>query len=134
MLHCVSRHVQAACITSHFSRPAARLAFSGLHRLSILPRNFQVKRASTLSSPRVTLSDAQKKTIYALSTPPGRAGVGVVRVSGPDALNVWKAVVRPSKGSRNDAPEPWKFYRCRICHPGKQEVLDDGLAVFFKCE
>ena len=43
------------------------------------------------------LSDAQRRTIYALSTPPGRSGVAVIRVSGPDALGVWQRMVRPAR-------------------------------------
>ncbi len=31
-------------------------------------------------------------------------------------------------------PEPWKMHRCEVVHPGSGEVLDDGLAVFFKGE
>ena len=41
-------------------------------------------------------SDAQKSTIYALSTPAGKAGVGVIRISGPHALKeVWGKMVKP---------------------------------------
>ncbi|KAJ7283402.1 hypothetical protein C8J57DRAFT_1053607 [Mycena rebaudengoi] len=75
------------------------------------------------------LSDAQRSTIYALSTPPGKAGVAVVRVSGPDALKVRDRLV---KRAQTHAPEPWKMERCRIVHPESNETLDEGLAVFFK--
>lgn len=44
-----------------------------------------------------TLSDAQRRTIYALSTPPGKAGIAIIRVSGPDALDVWRRVTRKKK-------------------------------------
>ncbi|KAF8211538.1 tRNA modification GTPase GTPBP3 [Mycena galopus ATCC 62051] len=74
------------------------------------------------------LSDAQRSTIYALSTPPGKAGVAVVRVSGPNALDVWSRVVK----TRKRLHEPWKMERCQIIHPETGETLDDGLAVFFK--
>jgi tRNA modification GTPase len=81
-------------------------------------------------------SDAQRSTIYALSTPPGKAGVAVVRVSGPDALDVWRKMVisysKPKKPKTH--PEPWKMERCRITDPQTNEVLDEGLAVFFKGE
>ncbi|KAI0829337.1 tRNA modification GTPase TrmE [Trametes gibbosa] len=85
---------------------------------------------------QLPLSDAQKRTIYALSTPPGKAGVAVIRVSGPNALDVWRHIVQTrheGKGkARESCPEPWKMHRCRVVHPGTQEVLDDGLAVVFK--
>lgn len=88
-------------------------------------------------------SDAQRSTIYALSTPPGKAGVAVIRVSGPDALNVWQSMVlgRKKNTSREGgvnrsesslSPTPWKMYRCEVVHPQSKEVLDSGLAVYFK--
>jgi hypothetical protein len=88
-----------------------------------------------LTSPQdPTLSDAQRRTIYALSTPPGKAGVAVVRISGPDALLVWKRMVRIHGGKhKRCSPEPWKMERCRIIQPEKGgEALDDGLAVYFR--
>ncbi|KAA1466071.1 tRNA modification GTPase TrmE [Dentipellis sp. KUC8613] len=79
----------------------------------------------------LVLSDTQRRTIYALSTPPGKAGVAVVRISGPDALAVRQQMVRtPSRRKRN--PEPWRLERCSIIDPVSEEVLDDGLVVFFK--
>ncbi|KAJ7122831.1 tRNA modification GTPase TrmE [Mycena epipterygia] len=97
--------------------------------------HFVVRSAHTVPEPKrvrlgdPVLSDAQRPTIYALSTPPGKAGVAVVRVSGPGALDVWTRLV---KGRKTRAPEPWKMERCRIVHPETDETLDDGLAVFFK--
>ncbi|KAI0786462.1 tRNA modification GTPase GTPBP3 [Abortiporus biennis] len=79
-------------------------------------------------------SDAQRKTIYALSTPPGKAGVAVIRISGPDVLDVWNRMVKVThaKQSRNCNPDPWRMYRCNVRHPDNKQVLDDGLAVYFK--
>ncbi|KDQ28790.1 hypothetical protein PLEOSDRAFT_1039110 [Pleurotus ostreatus PC15] len=86
----------------------------------------------------VTPSDAQRNTIFALSTPPGKAGVAVIRVSGPDALDVWKRIIRNAR-RRGDLgngiyyqPEQRKMEKCKIVHPESGELLDDGLAVFFK--
>ncbi|OBZ71947.1 tRNA modification GTPase GTPBP3, mitochondrial [Grifola frondosa] len=81
---------------------------------------------------------AVKRTIYALSTPPGKAGVAVIRISGPDALEVWRRMVstRNSKKGKGKArycdPEPWKMHMCKIIHPDTEELLDEGLAVFLK--
>jgi hypothetical protein len=78
-------------------------------------------------------STAQRQTIYALSTPPGKGGVAVVRVSGPDARVVWDNMVRsykPNKPIKN--PIPWKLHRCRIVHPKNKSLIDDGLAVYFQ--
>lgn len=76
---------------------------------------------------------AQRQTIYALSTPPGKGGVAIVRVSGPDARLVWDNMVRscaPNKPIKD--PIPWKLHRCRIVHPQNQSLIDDGLAVYFR--
>ncbi|KAF8727811.1 hypothetical protein AX14_006965 [Amanita brunnescens Koide BX004] len=80
----------------------------------------------------LTSSDAQRNTIYALSTPPGKGGVAVVRVSGPDALAVWNHLVRPSRP--RSSLQPWRMEYCRFVRPlsGSEETLDNGLAVFFK--
>ncbi|KAH9950109.1 tRNA modification GTPase TrmE [Amylocystis lapponica] len=86
----------------------------------------------------LVLSDAQKRTIYALSTPPGKAGIAVIRISGPDASQVWKDMVSTGRSAgrkgkaREHDPEPWKMHRCQVVHPISEESLDDGLAVFFK--
>jgi hypothetical protein len=84
---------------------------------------------------RPNLSSSQRPTIYALSTPPGKAGIGVVRVSGPHSLDVWKQMVRLKALSQHHPtapPEHSKMYRCRVVNPLTSDILDDGLAVFFK--
>ncbi|KAL5527216.1 hypothetical protein ACEPAG_6007 [Sanghuangporus baumii] len=98
-------------------------------------------------------SDAQRQTIYALATPPGKGGVAIIRVSGPDASAVFRRIVRPvsksksksrslaeydseGKGKGKDKEdvglEPRKMVRCTVVDPVSGEALDDGLAVFFK--
>lgn len=73
-------------------------------------------------------SREQKKTIYALSTPPGRGGVAVIRVSGSLARDVERRMV---KTRRKSALKPWKMQKCSIVDSDTSQVLDDGLAVFF---
>ncbi|KAJ3932152.1 MAG: hypothetical protein NXY57DRAFT_918753 [Lentinula lateritia] len=97
--------------------------------ISKFPPNRTRLQICTRSHSSLVLSDAQRRTIYALSTPMGKAGVAVIRISGPDALKVWKSII---KTAAQRLPDPWKFQRCKIVHPERQEVLDDGLAVFFK--
>ena len=38
-----------------------------------------------------------RDTIAALATPPGRGGVAIVRVSGPDAPGIMRALIRPRR-------------------------------------
>ncbi|KAF5320663.1 hypothetical protein D9619_001193 [Psilocybe cf. subviscida] len=81
----------------------------------------------------LTTSDAQRQTIYALSTPPGKGGVAIVRVSGPDALHVWNRMVRSHNADKPITnPKPWKVQRCRIVHPDNESLIDDGLAIYFR--
>lgn len=84
-----------------------------------------------------TQSHNEKKTVYALSTPPGRAGVAVIRISGPNALDVYHSMVKtsdthPECKRQAVVPKPWHLERCSILDTQSQETLDDGLAVFFK--
>lgn len=63
------------------------------------------------------------ETIVALATPPGVAGIGVIRISGDNALNVLKQIT-----NKNDF-EPRKMYLTKI----DTEVFSDtALSVYFK--
>ena len=82
----------------------------------------------------------EKKTVYALSTPPGRAGIAIIRISGPNALDVYHSMVITSSNTQPElkfkrrvlVPKPWHLERCSIRDVQTQETLDDGMAVFFK--
>ncbi|KAI8984989.1 tRNA modification GTPase TrmE [Trametes punicea] len=129
----IYRRLVAVALRSHLLfQPHRSYSTSSFDSLSTM----HTTRPIELDSGHLLLSDAQKKTIYALSTPPGKAGVAVIRISGPDALEVWRQVVQTHHGRkgkvRETAPEPWKMHRCRVVHPVSGEVLDDGLAVFFR--
>ena len=63
-------------------------------------------------------------TIFALATALGRAGVAVVRVSGPDAT----AALRDLAGA---VPLPRQAQRVRFRDPHSGETLDDGIALYF---
>lgn len=66
-------------------------------------------------------------TIVAIATSlAGDAGVGIIRVSGPDALDVVQALCPEFK-----RPEPRFLTRIQIKDPSNSAVLDDGLAVYF---
>lgn len=68
----------------------------------------------------------ERATIAAISTPPGRGGVAVVRVSGPDAFDVASALA----GRRVDASCAGRFFHAVLRHDGR--TLDDGLVLVFK--
>ena len=65
-------------------------------------------------------------TIYALATAPGRGGVAVIRVSGPQAAAALLALAR-----RETLPPPRKAVRSWLTHPLTGAPLDDGLALWF---
>jgi len=105
-------------------------------RLQSQPRPLQIQQS--YHKELLIESHNEKKTIYALSTPPGRAGVAVIRISGPNALDVYYSMATTSSGThlehkgRAVEPKPWCMERCSIRDVRTEETLDDGLAVFFK--
>lgn len=64
-----------------------------------------------------------RDTIYALSSAPGRAGLAVIRVSGPAAGAALQALTGV------DLPNPRYAARARLHH--RNEPLDDGIALWF---
>lgn len=68
---------------------------------------------------------ATAATIFALSSAPGRAGVAVIRISGPragDALDAMAGLPRP--------PPRFAAFR-KLRHPESKLILDEALVLFF---
>ena len=70
----------------------------------------------------------QTDTIVALSTPPGRGGIGVIRLSGPEALCILRALV----GSDSFEPSPNLLSLKTLIDPKNSQTLDEALVCFFK--
>jgi len=67
-------------------------------------------------------------TIVAISTPPGRGGIGVVRVSGPQSRSIAEAILRfPSDSS-------WQPWRARLADLLDRDggVVDNVVVAFFE--
>lgn len=64
-------------------------------------------------------------TIFALASAPGKAGIAVIRVSGPGAASA----LRDLAGS---LPAPRLATRRRFRDPRTGETIDDGIALYFK--
>lgn len=64
-----------------------------------------------------------RETIAAIATPPGRGGIGVVRVSGPGALQVAERV-------GGFAPPPRQAKRAKF-RGAQGELIDEGLLLYF---
>jgi tRNA modification GTPase len=71
------------------------------------------------------------ETIAAIATPPGVGGVGIVRVSGPDAFAIGRRMFRPSSG-RADGPVSHLLTYGAVIDPTTDEALDDVLVAFFR--
>jgi len=67
-------------------------------------------------------------SIVALSTPPGRGGIGVIRVSGPDALSILRRMTNPALVD----PEPNYLTLRDVIDPFSSEALDHALVCYFK--
>lgn len=70
------------------------------------------------------LGASETDTIAAVATPPGRGGVAIVRLSGPQALNIAQRLL----GRRLP---PRRAVHCRFLDTAG-EVLDDGIALAFQ--
>jgi tRNA modification GTPase len=69
--------------------------------------------------------DTPKSTIVALASGAGRAGVAVIRVSGPASGDVLRAL------TDRDLPKPRHAARMVFCAPNSGLSLDDGIALWF---
>jgi tRNA modification GTPase len=67
---------------------------------------------------------ANQETISAQATPPGRGGVGIIRISGPQAKTVAQAILGKIPEVRKAEYLPFK--------DKNNQVLDQGIALFFK--
>lgn len=67
-------------------------------------------------------------TIVALSTPPGRSGIGVIRISGEDALKFTRSLLLDDKFN----PEPKRSTLKAIHDLESKEVLDQSVITYFK--
>ena len=67
-------------------------------------------------------------TIVALSTPPGRSGIGVIRLSGPSALQIAQTLT----GEPSFSQKPNHARLRKIYHPETLALLDEALITYFR--
>lgn len=72
--------------------------------------------------------NAHTDTIVALATPPGRSGIGVIRVSGPASLTLLQKLV----ASDSFIPEPNALTLRNLIDPASGEQIDQALVCYFK--
>lgn len=67
-------------------------------------------------------------TIVALATPPGRSGIGVIRLSGPGSVEVVRELI-----NENDfLPKPRYAHLKKIYDIETAEILDEAIVIYFK--
>jgi tRNA modification GTPase len=69
-------------------------------------------------------------TIAAISTPPGRGGIGVVRLSGPDSLEIAAALFQSASHTSLDAPHRAQFGT--VIDQATDETIDEAILIYFK--
>ena len=75
----------------------------------------------------------EETTIAAISTAYGEAGIGIVRMSGPDSLSVLKKVFAKGKTgapSKEAEIKPRHMYYGRVVDPADGSTVDECLAVY----
>jgi tRNA modification GTPase len=70
----------------------------------------------------------KEDTIVAVATPPGRGGIGVVRLSGSLALEIALHLVRLAK----HPPEPQRASLGKFIDPENGEALDEAILTYFR--
>lgn len=68
-------------------------------------------------------------TIATISTPQGRGGIGIVRLSGSDAPAIARSLFRPRHGRPGTAPRTLRYGW--VIDPADGEPVDEVLAVYF---
>ncbi len=68
-------------------------------------------------------------TIAAISTPLGEGGIGIVRMSGPEAVAILEKIFRRAKG---EGLESYRLHYGHIVDPQTQEEIDEVLVSYMK--
>ena len=72
-------------------------------------------------------------TIAAISTPYGKGGVAMIRISGADAIHIVDRVFRPFSGKKlSEAAHASMVYGEIFMPDGSEHSVDDGMAVVFR--
>jgi tRNA modification GTPase len=69
-------------------------------------------------------------TVVAISTPPGRGAIGIIRLSGPASFDIARTLFRTAKGTSLDSSN--HAYVGQIAAPGERESIDEAILTLFK--
>jgi tRNA modification GTPase len=82
--------------------------------------------------PQTTEREAiAQETIVAISTPPGRGGIGVVRLSGPHATRIGSGLIRLRGEAAGMPPEPARARVAEVPDPETGETIDEAVVTYF---
>lgn len=108
---------------------------------ALRPRRLAHRRRFSLDSHDVFIAPRSSRlpTIFAPATGKGKSAIAILRISGDDALEVWRRMtVAPKARKRSTAqttePPERKAVLRKIVHPETEEVLDEGVVVYFPRE
>ena len=74
-----------------------------------------------------------EETIAAIATPPGEGGIGIIRISGTEALNIIDKIFQPKNPARWAAKKSHQIYLGTIVRSKPQKaVLDEVLVTFMR--
>lgn len=73
-----------------------------------------------------------RDTIAAISTPLGKSGIGIVRLSGPDALAIASKLFRTKSGTNLAEVESHTLHHGLVYEPGSNDRIDEALFTVMK--
>lgn len=73
-----------------------------------------------------------EETIAAISTAPGTAGIGIIRMSGKDVFSVLKRIFKPIKEESIEEIKGYTMKYGKIFNPETNEIVDEVLVSYFK--
>lgn len=73
-----------------------------------------------------------EETIAAVSTPPGSGGIGIIRISGPKAIEIADRVFKAADGGTLQSRESHTIHYGKIVNPHTKEMLDEVLVMLMR--
>ena len=73
-----------------------------------------------------------EETIAAISTAPGTAGIGIIRMSGKDVFSVLEKIFKPIKEESIEKINGYTIKYGKIFNPETDEIVDEVLVSYFK--
>ena len=71
-------------------------------------------------------------TIAAIATPPGEGAIGIIRISGQEALACARRLFRSAGGRPLDDPRPRYLYHGSVVEPWSGRLVDEALLAYFR--